>query len=154
MQVVACSFCGKTYKRKGIANHIKHCKNKNGSGIHAVDAVNVTHVASNVHRMSTTLPPTCEASDDSSRQVCLKHLTNIILVTLVVQCSKCDVTLKTIQALKTHEKFCRGKPTQFTGSRSLSTTLPVFNDNSCSVCGDVLPTPTGLKVHMLSHKKK
>ena len=69
------------------------------------------------------------------------------------QCSKCDVTLKTIQAKKTHEKFCKGKPTQPSSLRRLSTTLPVRNENICNVCGDVLSTPTGLKVHMLSHRK-
>ena len=37
-------------------------------------------------------------------------------------------------------------------ARRLSTTLPVNNDNHCHICGDNLPTPTGLKVHLLTHK--
>ena len=71
---------------------------------------------------------------------------------MFLQCAKCQVPFKTVQALKTHEKFCKGLPKPLASSRRLSTTLPVQNQNACHICGDLMSTPTGLKVHLLSHR--
>ena len=71
------------------------------------------------------------------------------------QCTKCNTTFKTVQATRTHERHCKGRleKVAVAPARRLSTTLPVNNDNICPVCGDSLPSPTGLKVHILTHKK-
>ena len=70
-------------------------------------------------------------------------------------CNKCEKSFKSIQALRTHERFCKGKIETVKGGseRRLSMTLPVNCENICTVCGDIIATPTGLKVHMLSHRK-
>ena len=65
----------------------------------------------------------------------------------------CGDILKTVQALKSHEKHCKGKVSKPAGPRRLSTTLPVQSTFKCDICGDILNTPTGLKVHKLSHRK-
>ena len=83
---------------------------------------------------------------------CLYHW--LTIHDLQLTCSKCDSAFKSVQALKSHMNFYKGARRQVSTARGLSTTLPVNNANTCDICGDNLPTPTSLKVHMLTHKKK
>lgn len=130
------------FKKKGLGSHLKHCSLKK-----AADPV-AKVLAGGERRLSTSLP--VPSSPNVSQVVYLvsdPEKTNICF-----QCGKCDGRFKTVQALKTHEKFCKGKPQPVSAARRLSTTLPMNNTNICLKCGDILSTPTGLKVHMLSHK--
>ena len=117
-----CPHCNKQFKKKGISSHLKFCKLKPEEP-HQVPAATD-------RRLSISMPPPPPP-----------------------ECSKCHKGFKTVQAVRTHEKFCTGKPERVVApSRRLSTTLPVNNGNHCHICGDNLPTPTGLKVHLLTHK--
>ena len=79
---------------------------------------------------------------------------SLTLPDVVNQCQLCSMKFKTVQGLKTHERFCKGKVVEPSTSRRLSTTLPVSSDNVCTVCGDLSATPTGLKMHILYHRKQ
>ena len=138
--LVVCPYCQKTFKKKGLANHVKHCKLKN----------------EHQKRLSTSMPlnnPDCDmigASQVSTKVISLVF--NVFLMSSF-KCNLCDVTFKAVQALRTHQKFCKGPPQSLPSARRLSTTLPVQNMNQCQYCGDISDTPTGLKVHMYRHHK-
>lgn len=82
--MVACIFCARLFKKKGLGSHLKHCSLKK-----AADPV-AKVLAGGERRLSTSLPVPSSPN--------------------VSQCGKCDGRFKTVQALKTHEKFCTGKP--------------------------------------------
>ena len=123
--MLPCNKCGRLFKKRGMAPHQRHCNAEQ------------TIVASSVQeQQSTTLASLPELPDK--------------------KCNKCNSEFKTIQAVKSHEKFCKGKVELHSQPqpRRLSTTLPVNCDNICDVCGDSFSTPTSLKVHKLTHRKK
>ena len=132
-------------QEKGISSHIRSCRTKAGLGAEVATG----------RRMSTSLPLVDSENVGTVNQVNKYGGKKFKIDRFDFQhnCSKCELTLKTVQALKIHEKFCKGKAKQVAVARRLSTTLPINNVNSCDICGDVLPTPTSLKVHKLLHRK-